>query len=299
MRGRSGLPGLPGLRGSAGSSPHRRSRSGLWWAVLVVICLALVAVSGTEPAQSVQQVSARLVSPVQGFVTGVGSAISDVVETIAEIDRLRTENDDLRSALAGAEQRTAALQEAARENARLRELLGLQELLGWELLPVRVTSAGTSALSWEVGIGAGHDDGVRVGMPVVAAAEGGGGLAGIVIQASQDRAVVRLVVDPRSRVVARDQQTDALGLVQGQPGGQLIMNQVTLTDDVSVGDTIVTAGLELDGVPASPYPRGLLVGTVSALETDPNGLTQTAFVRPAVDPRTVEWLMVVLSATLD
>jgi rod shape-determining protein MreC len=74
---------------------------------------------------------------------------------------------------------------------------------------------------------------------------------------------------------------------------------VTLSDDVAVGDTIVTAGLELDGVAASPYPRGLLVGTVSALETDPNGLTQTAFVRPAVDPRTVEWLMVVLSAKLD
>ncbi|MEX1277999.1 MAG: rod shape-determining protein MreC, partial [Chloroflexota bacterium] len=80
---------------------------------------------------------------------------------------------------------------------------------------------------------------------------------------------------------------------------QLIMSQVMLSDEVSVGDTIVTAGLELDGVAASPYPRGLLVGTVSALETDPNGLTQTAFVRPAVDPRTVEWLMVVLSATLD
>jgi len=293
MRGRSGLPGVPG------SSPHRRSRSGQWWAVLVVICLALVAVSGTEPARSVQQVSGRLLSPVEGLVTGVGAAISDLVETIAELDRLRTQNDDLRSALAGAEQRTAELQEAARENARLRELLGLQELLGWELLPVRVTSAGTSALSWEVGIGAGRDDGVRVGMPVVAAAEGGGGLAGIVIQAGQDRAVVRLLVDPRSRVVVRDQQTDALGLVQGQPGGQLVMSQVTLSDAVSVGDTIVTAGLELDGVAASPYPRGLLVGTVSALETDPNGLTQTAFVRPAVDPRTVEWLMVVLSATID
>lgn len=296
MRGRSGLPGLPGW---AGSSPHRRSRGWLWWAVLVVICLALVAVSGTDPARSLQQVSAQLLSPVQGFVTGAGSTISDVVETIAEIDRLRTENDDLRSALAGAEQRTAELQQAARENARLRELLGLREVLGWELLPARVTSAGTSALSWELGIEAGRHDGVRVGMPVVAAAEGGGGLAGIVIQASQDRAVVRLLVDPRSRVIARDQQTDALGLVQGQPGGQLIMTQVTLSDQVAVGDSIVTAGLELDGVAASPYPRGLLVGTVSALEADPNGLTQTAFVRPAVDPRTLEWLMVVLSATLD
>jgi cell shape-determining protein MreC len=68
---------------------------------------------------------------------------------------------------------------------------------------------------------------------------------------------------------------------------------------VAVGDTIVTAGLELEGVAASPYPRGILVGTVSALEADTNGLTQTVFVRPAIDPRSVEWLMVVRSATTD
>ncbi|MGH2488344.1 MAG: rod shape-determining protein MreC [Candidatus Limnocylindria bacterium] len=293
------MPGLSGpLRGS-GPSPYRRSRGRLRWGVLVVVSLVLVGVSGTEPVRSIQRASARLLSPVHGLLTEIGSAAADLVETITEIDRLRTENDDLRSTLAGAEQRIAELQEAARDNARLRGLLGLEPVLGWELLPARVTSAGTSVLSWEVGIDAGRDDGVRVGMAVVGDAEGGGGLAGVVVEASPDSAVVRLVVDPRARVVARDQQTEALGLVQGQPGGQLIMTQVTLTEEVAVGDTIVTAGLELEGVAASPYPRGLLVGTVTALEADANGLTQTAFVRPAIDPRTVEWLMVVLSTTID
>jgi len=99
--------------------------------------------------------------------------------------------------------------------------------------------------------------------------------------------------------VARDQETDALGVVQGQPGGQLIMTQVAVTDGVAVGDTIVTAGLELEGVAASPYPPGLLIGTVSALETDANGLTRTVFIRPSLEPRAPEWLMVVRSATVD
>lgn len=293
------VPGLPGRSGMSGPSPYRRGRGGLWWGVLVVASLALVVVSGTEPVRSIQRASAQLLSPVHGLLTQIGSTTADLVETITEIDRLRTENDELRSALAGAEQRIAELQEAARDNARLRALLDLQPILGWALLPARVTSAGTSVLSWEVGISVGRDDGVRVGMAVVGDAEGGGALAGVVVEASPDSAVVRLVVDPRARVVARDQQTEALGLVQGQPGGQLVMTQVTLTDEVAIGDTIVTAGLELDGVAASPFPRGLLVGTVTALEADPNGLTQTAFVRPAIDPRTVEWLMVVLSATID
>jgi rod shape-determining protein MreC len=291
------MPGLSGRLGTSGPSPYRRSRGRLWWTALVGVSLALIAVSGTEPVRSIQRASSRLLSPVHGLLTEIGSATADLMETITEIDRLRTENDELRSALTGAEQRIAELQEAARENSRLRALLGLPPLLGWELLPARVTSAGTSVLSWEVGIDAGRDDGVRVGMAVVGDAQGGGGLAGVVVEASPDSAVVRLVVDPRARVVARDQQTEALGLVQGQPGGQLIMTQVTLTDEVAVGDTIVTAGLELEGASASPYPRGLLVGTVTALEADANGLTQTAFIRPVIDPRTVEWLMVVLSTT--
>jgi rod shape-determining protein MreC len=286
------------LPGSRSGSSSRRSRAAVWWGVLVVVSIVLVAVSATGPVRSAQEAAARLVAPVQAAVTAVAAGVGDLVETIGEIGGLRAENDALRSELAGADQRIAELQEAARENARLRALLGLQAVLGWDLVPGRVVAAGTGALTWEVALDTGRLDGVRVGMPVVgAAASGGGGLAGIVVEVSPQRAVVQLTVDPRSRVIARDQQTEALGVIQGQPGGQLVMTQVPITDQVGVGDTIVTAGLELEGVAASPYPRGLLIGSVSALETDQNGLTQTVFVRPAIDPRSVEWLMVVRSAT--
>jgi rod shape-determining protein MreC len=283
-------------RGS-GPSSRRRSSGLIWWAVLLAVSAGLVVLSGTGPARAVQDAAARLVAPVQSAVAGLGETVGDFVEAIGEIGGLRAENETLRTSLAAAEQRIAELEEAARDNARLRRLLGLRATLGWDLVPARVVGAGTGGLTWEVAIDAGRREGVAVGMPVVGSAAGGGGaLAGLVVEASPDRARVLLTVDPRSRVVARDQQTEALGVIQGQPGGQLVMSQVAVTDPIEVGDTIVTAGLELEGVPASPYPRGLLIGTVSALETDANGLTQTAFVRPALDPRSVEWLMVVRSA---
>jgi cell shape-determining protein MreC len=99
--------------------------------------------------------------------------------------------------------------------------------------------------------------------------------------------------------VAIDQQTRALGLVQGQLGGQLVMVQVQATDPVAVGDTIVSAGLTLTdaggaGIGRSPYPRGLLIGTIQALELDPDGLTQVAFVRSALDFAQIGRLLVVL-----
>jgi rod shape-determining protein MreC len=280
-------------------SPHRRSRAGLWFAAATVVSLLLLLASRTPQALTLQEVTARALDPVRSAISGVGAGISGFFAAIGEIDRLRSENDRLRSALAGAEARLAELREAAAENAELRGLLGLTTSLQMELLPVRVLGRDPSNFTWEVGIDAGTSDGVRVGMPVVAEADGSGALAGSVIDAGSDSATVRLLVDARASVVAIDQQSRALGLVRGQLGGQLVMVQVRATDPIAVGDTIASAGLTLTdaggaGIGRSPYPRGLLIGTIQALELDADGLTRTAFVRPAVDFSAVGRLLVVL-----
>ena len=280
-------------------SPHRRSRAGLWFAAGTVVSLLLLLASRTPQALTLQEVTSRLLDPVRSAISGVGAGVTGVFTTIGEIDRLRTENDRLRNELAGAQARLAELREAAAENAELRSLLGLATSLKMDTLPVRVLGRDPSNFTWEVGIDAGTNEGVRVGMPVVAAADGAGALAGSVIAAGGDSATVRLVVDARASVVAVDQQTRALGLVRGQLGGQLVMVQVQATDHVAVGDSIVTAGLTLTdaggaGIARSPYPRGLLIGTIQAIELDPDALTRTAFVRPAFDFPSIDRLLVVL-----
>lgn len=274
------------------SSPHRRSRAGVLFAAFTIASLLMLLASSTEPARTLQRFTTRALDPVRGAIAGVGDAVADAFGTIGEIDRLRSENDELRRALAGAEQRVAQLSEAARENDELRELLGITEALDMDLVPVRVTSRDPSNLVWEVGIDAGEDDGLEPGMPVLANADGAGALAGTIVSVSEDAARVRLVVDTRSVAIAVDQETRALGEVRGQPGGQLVMVNVPITEPMAVGDTVVSAGLATDDE-ASRFPAGLLIGTIQAVEPDPNALTHTAFVRPALDPRSVERLLVV------
>ena len=285
-----------------GGSPHRRSRAGLWFAAGTVLSLLMLLASRTGPALALQEATARALDPVRGAIAAVGEGITGVWSAIGEIGSLRTTNQQLRDQLAAAEARIAELGEAARENAELRALLGLTRSLEMELLPVRILGRDPSNLTWEVGIDAGTDDGLSVGMPVVAAAGGRGALAGSVVAVGSDSATVRFVVDARSSVVAIDQQTRALGLVQGQLGGQLVMVQVRTVDVVAVGDTVVSAGLTLAGptgatIGRSPYPKGLLIGRIQALEVDPNALTQTAFVQPAIDFLSIERLLVVLRFT--
>jgi rod shape-determining protein MreC len=275
----------------------RRSRAGLWLAGFTIASLLMLLASQTEPALTLQRASARALEPVRSVVADVGKGVTGLFGTIGEIDRLRSENDQLRSQLSGAQQRIAELQEASTENAELRELLGLRKSLNMSLVEVRIIARDPSNLSWEVGIDKGTDDGIRVGMPVVGSAGGAGALAGTVVSVSSDAAQVRFAVDTRSSVVALDQQSRAVGEVQGQLGGQLVFVKVAVTEKLSPGDTVVTAGLSLKGGQRSAYPKGLLIGTIQAVQPDPNALTQTAFVRPALDFQRVERLMVAVSFT--
>ncbi len=276
------------------SSPHRRNRGGLWFAAFTIVSLLMLLASSTDAARTLQGATSRTLDPIRQTLTGLGGGVAGLFGAIGEIERLRAENAELRTALAGAEQRIAGLAEAARENEELRELLGITEALDMELLPVRIVQRDPSNFAWEVGIDAGADDGVEEGMPVVANADGAGALAGTVVAVTSDTARVRFIVDTRSAVIAVDQTTRALGEVRGQPGGQLVMSGIPVTETIEVGGTVVSAGLTHRGA-ASRYPGGLLIGTVQAVEEDPNALTQTAFVRPAFDAASAERLLVVIA----
>ena len=276
--------------------PPRQSRAGLLFAAFTIISLVLLLASRTPQARAVQQVGAQALDPVRHAVTGMGESIAGLFGTLGEIDRLRTENEALRGDVAGMQQRIAELTEAARENDALRDLLGLRDSLDMELLPVRILSVDPSNFTWEVGIDAGSDDGLEPGMAVVGSADGAGALAGTVVSVTEDTAQVRYVIDSRSSVIAVDQRTRALGLVQGRLGGELIMVEIDVGDEVAVGDTVISAGLARGEEIRSRYPAGLLIGRVQAVETEPGeGLTQNAFVAPALDFRRLERLLVVTS----
>ena len=280
-----------------GGSPHRRTNAGLWFAAFTILSLLMLLASRTEQAVTLQQVTARALDPVRGAIAGLGDGVTGLAGAIGEIDRLRSENDRLRDQLAGADQRVAELTEAAHENAQLRDLLKISKALDMKVLPARITGRDPSNFAWEVGIDAGTRDGVRVGMPVVASASGTGALAGTIVQANDATALVRFIVDTRSSVIAVDQQTRALGEITGQLGGQLLFVKVPVTERLAAGDTVVSAGLSVAPGAQSSYPKGLLIGRIGAVETDANALTQTGFVRPAVDPRAIERVLVVLEST--
>ena len=72
------------------------------------------------------------------------------------------------------------------------------------------------------------------------------------------------------------------------------MTQIDASADISLGDEVVTAGIELGSGVRSPYPKGLVIGQVVDVKRDANDVVQTAFLQPAADLDRLEYVLVIL-----
>src|SRR5207237_1331560 len=73
---------------------------------------------------------------------------------------------------------------------------------------------------------------------------------------------VLLVTDSSSAVSALVQGSRAAGIVRGQFGDTLVMDWILQTEDVKIGDVVITAGLAIGNDLKSLYPKGLILGKV-------------------------------------
>jgi cell shape-determining protein MreC len=72
------------------------------------------------------------------------------------------------------------------------------------------------------------------------------------------------------------------------------MDQIDSGEQLSLGDEVFTAGIELGGNVKSPYPKGLLIGQVVDIRRDANAVVQTAYLQPAADFDKLEYVLVIL-----
>jgi rod shape-determining protein MreC len=131
----------------------------------------------------------------------------------------------------------------------------------------------------------GKTAGVEKSLPVVVAQ----GIVGQVIDASDRYAKVLLIIDQDSSVDALVQRSRGRGVIKGDGEGGCVFKYVLRKEDVSVGDIVVSSGL--DGV----FPKGLRVGQVSEVVRRNAGLFQNVVITSFVDFEKLEEVLVVLS----
>jgi len=261
-------------------------------------------VNRADTVSAVEGTVQTIVSPAHRLVSGVWLGISRSWTSYVGLIGRASEAEILRDRLAGAERRAAILEEAGRENARLRQLLGLRARIDRPTIAAETIGRDTAHSYEAITINRGSRDGVVVNIPAVAA---NGVVVGRVVHVAPYTATVQLITDPKSAVGAKVVRTSAPGVVHGAGGATLELRYVTSLEDVEVGDLVVTSGDD------SIYPAGLEIGRVVRalqgapvpglprlpLARDETALFLDIYLEPLVEIRRVDQLLLLIPVPPD
>ncbi|MGB2805378.1 MAG: rod shape-determining protein MreC [Candidatus Zixiibacteriota bacterium] len=209
---------------------------------------------------------------------------------IKELEGVREENKRLHLRVMELSLKNFWLNEEHLENRRLRELLDFRSELKYKVIPADLVAAEPNRRHLSVLINKGSEEGIRRNMPVVNMH----GLVGKTVDVSPHTSVVQLIIEPSFRVSALDQRSRVYGIIRPGPGFTLRLGNVPLTEDVEVGDGVISSGL--GGI----FPPGIKIGRVTAVESQESlskedfsfGIFKRINVRPSVDLSSLEEVFV-------
>jgi len=221
--------------------------------------------------------------PLQVVAHATTSWVKEIQESYSTLSGYQAEIERLRQRIADLEQERNRLLEAEATNRRLQQLLEFRSHLASGGITASIIAG--SATSWfrSCLLDKGNAEGVYKGMAVVTPL----GVVGQVVGVTAHTAKVLLLTDANSGVDVLVQRTRARGIVSGSLDNGTIMKYVKRSEDIQVGDRLITSGL--DGI----FPKGVMVGTVTKVRKQSLGLFQLIEVMPAVVTSRTEEVLVV------
>ena len=202
---------------------------------------------------------------------------------------LRRQNLKLQKEVALLQEEGVQAEEYRLENERLRQLMGFKEEVPFRLVPARIIGEDLLAESKTITINKGSQDGIQPGTVAVAV----GGVVGQILDEpgsliGLNVSQVLLIIDRNSRVDALVQRSRARGVIRGTGAlDRLELQYVERNADVVVGDKVLCSGL--GGI----FPKGLVIGTVASVASDPNELSLHLEVTPSVDFSRLEEVLII------
>ena len=192
--------------------------------------------------------------------------------------------------MAELEKDAIAGQDAARENERMKDLLGLaEERPELQYRDAEVVRRSSSNWSSDLTINRGSTGGVKVNDCVI---DQYGHLIGVVTQADLNSSVVTTILDPTLEVGGRVARTDEDAILEGDftlmLDGLVRLSYIPEQAKLVTGDQVITSGL--GGI----YPSGLAVGSIRSLTVEEDGITRYAQVEPAADIAGVRYVYVIV-----
>ena len=222
-------------------------------------------------------------SPFLKASTFVINTIQGVFQDYVFLVHLQKENTLLKQRIAELQKEIGELREMALANERLQNLLQFREKISPSMIAAEVIGQDPSSWFKSVTINKGEKDGVRKGMAVISPE----GVIGQILKTAPHHSTVLLITDYNSAIDSIVQRTRAKAIVEGKGENRCQLKYLLRTEEVIVGDIVVTSGL------SGNFPKGLMVGEIRKVEKEGQGIFQYAELVPSVDLTKLEEVLVI------
>ena len=226
----------------------------------------------------------EICSPLQKASTLVIRTVQGTFQKYIFLVNLEKENRRLRQRIAELQEENNRAKEMKLAMDRLKNLLQFRQENSQTVIGAEVIGQDPSSWFKSVTIDKGERDGVKKGMAVISAA----GVIGQILKTAPHYATVLLITDYNSAIDSIVQRTRAKAIVEGNGENQCQLKYLLRSEEVAVGDAVVTSGL------AGNFPKGLMVGEVKKVDKKGHGVFQYAELVPSVDLTKLEEVFVVM-----
>lgn len=244
-----------------------------YFLVFLILSLMIFGASKIGLLKPLESIGKVILSPFQALTYGAFLKITDFGSN-SQVKALQLQNLELTKKLVDQSKLIA-------DNRALRDQFQIQNPKSTNLIEADVIGApafipGISVPETLI-LNRGASDGVKAGQAVVYQDN----LIGKVAEVFAFSSSVILVNNTSVSFTAKSLETQSQGVVKGQGGGDMILDNVLLTDNLKKQDTVLTKGdVNAKG---SGFPPDLVVGKIVSVSKNPSDLFQKADIKSLIN----------------
>jgi len=253
--------------------------------IIVVLLIAFfVVLNLTAISKGIKNFFYLISSPIQKTLWRLGNNLSDFLEAISNINKLKKETEETRLQNQELLKELVTLKEIREENKILREALDLGLEKEFKLQIAQVISKDISEDS--LIIDKGSKEGIEEGLPVISQQKV---LWGRISEVYPNFSRVMLISNKESSFDAKIVNEEEIqGVVKGKGNLKIIFDLIPQEKEIEEGNLLITTSL--GGI----YPEGLLIGLVKTIKKSDIEPWQQAEIQPFFDLSEAEILFIII-----
>lgn len=260
-------------------------------AVMLLIGLVLYSVSTGGFSSLPSSIVGAVTTPIQSLSSSISGAVSGFFGQFTSASAKQERIEELEKQINDLQNKMVDYDTYLNENEELRKYLKLyRENPDFVFEDAIVIGRDPAEPFGNFSINKGTLSGIKPNDPVITAE----GLVGYVYDVGPIYAKVRTVLDPATAASAIVSRTRDYVMVESNTfelakNGLCKLNYLPRNSSAIQGDYIITSGV--GGI----YPRGLIIGTISEIKQEPDGISSYAILTPTADIRNIKDVMVIKS----